>query len=58
MAEKVYLGDGVYTEFDTVIIGDVTLTAGSVNDPTNRIYMEPHIVDAMLKLRQRAKEGN
>lgn len=54
MAEKVYLGDSVYAEFDTVITGDVTLTTENGYGPTNTIYLEPQVIDAMMKLRQRA----
>ena len=56
MSEKVYLGDSVYAEFDNVIAGDVTLMTDNGYGATNTIYLEPQVIGAMMKMRQRAKE--
>lgn len=54
MSNKVYLGDSVYAEFNTMIAGDVTLTTENGYGPSNTIYLEPDVIDSMLRLRQRA----
>jgi hypothetical protein len=54
MGEKVYLGDSVYAEFNTMMAGDVTLTTQNGYGPTNTIYLEPQIVENMQLMRQQA----
>lgn len=54
MADKVYLGDSVYAEFNTAVKGDVTLTTENGYGPTNTIYLEPEVIDALNKLRENA----
>lgn len=54
MAEKVYLGDSVYAEFNTVMAGDVVLTTENGYGPSNTIYLEPGVLWALDKLRERA----
>lgn len=48
MSDKVYLGDSVYMEVHTVIMGDVTLTTENGYGPSNTIYLEPSVIDALL----------
>lgn len=43
---KVYLGDGVYAEFDQ--FGAVKLTTENGIETTNTIYLEPEVVEAFL----------
>lgn len=54
MAEKVYLGDSVYAEFDTQFAGDITLTTENGYGPSNTIYLEPVVYAALQKFRLRA----
>jgi len=45
-AKKIYLGDSVYAAFDGY---QVTLTTENGFGPTNTIYLEPNVVDALWK---------
>lgn len=54
MSEKVYLGDSVYAEFDTVMGGDITLTTENGRGPSNIIYLEPKTLENLNLLRQQA----
>ena len=44
---KAYLGDGVYIECDG--LGQVVLTTNDGINTTNIIYLEPEVVQAMIK---------
>lgn len=43
---KQYLGDGVYAAFDSETL-DVTLTTENGFEVTNRIVLEPEVLDAL-----------
>jgi hypothetical protein len=47
-SRKTYLGDSVYSELDAY--GTLTLTTenGLPNDPSNRIVLEPDVVQALI----------
>ena len=45
--EKVYLGDGVYAEIDT--LGDLVLTAPNGPDDMEVIYLDSEVLAALLK---------
>jgi hypothetical protein len=49
---KVYLGDGVYAEFDATTL-DVILTTENGVAITNRIVLEPDVLDALGRVTQR-----
>ena len=46
MEKKVYLGDSVYAEFDGYGI-TLTTNNGYPDDPRNKIYMEPSVLEAL-----------
>jgi len=52
--QPTYLGDAVYAQFEC---GDLVLTTGSHqrSDSSNTIYLEPKIVDSLLKYIEHVK---
>lgn len=42
---KDYIGDGVYTEFDGF---GIWLKANDFNNPTDKIYLEPGVLKALI----------
>ena len=50
---KQYLGDGVFAEFDSATL-NVILTTENGERETNRIVMEPEVLDALGRFTQRA----
>lgn len=47
--EKVYLGDSVYAVFDGYGVW-LTTENGLPTDPSNRIYIEPDVLEALNRL--------
>lgn len=45
---KTYLGDGVYLNFDDRAAGAIVLTTADGLHATNRIFLEPEVVDALV----------
>jgi len=54
---KEYLGDGVYALFDG---SGIWLHANDHENPTDRIYLEPDVLDALNRFNQRCtkREGD
>lgn len=50
---KGYIGDGVYVEFDGY---GIWLYANDFNNPTNKIYLEPMVLEALIRFSLRMKE--
>jgi len=50
---KVYIGDGVYAEFDG---WGVWLKANGINNDDDKIYLEPEVLNALLKFLERFSE--
>jgi hypothetical protein len=48
--ETVYLGDGVYARYEN---GGITLLANDHRDPTDTIFLEPMVLDALIKFAKR-----
>lgn len=55
MPNKEYLGDSVYVEFDGFGL-TLTTNNGYPDDPRNEIYLEPKIVENMIKYFDKIKE--
>lgn len=53
MDRKQYLGDGVYAEFETATL-NVILTTEDGERATNRIVLEPEVLDALGRFTQAA----
>lgn len=53
MAKKEYLGDGVYAQSEPLGIGVILTTDNGVSE-TNRIYLEPEVLDAFLHYLERS----
>lgn len=54
---KTYLGDGVYVEYDS--LGDVVLTTEDGIRVTNRIILEPKVLESLfLYLKGGSDESN
>lgn len=53
MELKDYLGDGVYAIHDGF---GIWLYANDLKNPTDKIYIEPDVLDALNGFSQRAKE--
>lgn len=51
MGKKVYIGDAVYAEFNRVSVGDILLTTEDGYSVTNAIYLEPHVFENLLLVR-------
>ena len=49
---KTYLGDSVYAEFDGFAM-ILTTENGRPQDPSNRIVLEPQVLDALDAFRRR-----
>lgn len=47
-----YLGDGVYAIFDGY---GIWLHANDHRDPTDRIYLEPQVLQALMKFEKKLK---
>ena len=56
MKKKQYLGDSVYVEFDGYGLV-LTTENGYLDDPRNRIVLEPEVYEALTKLCERIKEN-
>jgi hypothetical protein len=52
MNTKEYLGDGVYAELDR---GMVKLTTENGIEVTNTIYLEPEVIDTLLRYLEKLK---
>ena len=52
--KKIYLGDSVYAEWKE---GQIILTTenGLPDDPSNLIYLEPEVIEALKKFWERIK---
>jgi len=50
---KDYLGDGVYAIFDG---HDIMLHANDLNNPTDKICLEPQVFDALVRFEKRCWE--
>ena len=48
--KSVYIGDGVYAEFDGY---GIWLKTSGYDVPTNKIYLEPAVWDALLQFVER-----
>lgn len=49
-----YLGDGVYVMFDGY---SIWLFANDYNDPTDKICLEPSVLEALDRFRERVMKG-
>ena len=47
-----YIGDGVYVKFEG---GDVVLMANSRESPTDTIYLEPGVYEALVRVVEQAR---
>lgn len=47
-----YIGDGVYVEYDGYAIW---LKANDIDKPTDTICLEPEVIDALIRFRDRTK---
>lgn len=56
MEKKVYLGDSVYAELDGYGIL-LTTNNGYFDDPRNKIYMEPSVLQALNLFVEHIKKG-
>jgi len=50
---KDYLGDGVYAIYDGF---GIWLHANDHENPTDRIYLEPSVLEALIRFQKRAEE--
>lgn len=50
-----YLGDGVYAIFDGY---GVWLHANDHKDPTDRIYLEPQVMQALIRFKKEVANAN
>ncbi len=50
--DKIYLGDSVYASFDGYNIV-LTTENGYLDDPRNRICLEPHVIDSLIEYKKR-----
>ena len=48
-----YLGDGLYAIFDGF---GIWLHANDHADPTDKVYLEPSVLEALLKFREEVKK--
>ena len=53
MIEKMYLGDGIYTEIER---GMIKLTTDAGCGPTNTIYLEPDVYERLTQWVQRIED--
>lgn len=53
--DKVYLGDSVYAEFDGYGIW-LTTNNGHPDDPRNKIYLEPVVLNSLDIFREHLKQ--
>ena len=61
MNMKDYLGDSVYVEYDdneAMEILILTTNNGYPDDPRNRIVLDTHVYNALLRFVERVKEAN
>lgn len=52
---KTYLGDGVYAEFDGF---GIILRANDIENPSDTIYIEPLVLDALNVFYSKSIENN
>lgn len=57
MEAKVYLGDSVYAEFDGYGIW-LTTDNGYPDDPRNKIYLEPVVLNSLDIFREHLRKEN
>lgn len=53
MKTQVYLGDGLYAEFDGY---QLILKANSYEYPTDTVYLEPQVYENLLKFVEQLKD--
>jgi hypothetical protein len=53
VSARVYVGDGVYVEFDSGFVGNTVLVTSDGLRDTNRIELEPDVWRALMALRER-----
>ena len=53
---KVYVGDGVYVEFDSPLEGDLTLTTEDGIGATNTIVLEPQVWKSLKMIVEAQRE--
>lgn len=53
---KQYIGDSVYADFNGWSIV-LTTENGKVNDPSNTIFLEPEVLDALIRYRDWIESG-
>ena len=56
MKKKTYLGDSVYAEFDGFHL-ILTTENGCPGAPGNKIYLDPSVVQSLLKFIEHGREG-
>jgi hypothetical protein len=52
--QKTYLGDGLYAEFDGYML---TLKANSADHPSDTVFIEPAVWNALVKFIKQMEEG-
>lgn len=50
-----HLGDGLYAEWDGYYL---KLMANDPNDPTDTVYLEDYVIDALLRFIERLQEDS
>ena len=50
-----YIGDGVYVESDNY--GGIWIKANHHEHPTDKVYLEPSVFEALLRFRERVNHG-
>ena len=50
MGNKDYIGEGVYVEYDGY---SIWLKTGNPDNPTSKICLEPHVLNALINFRDR-----
>ena len=45
-----YIGDGVYVKYDGL---GIWLYANDYNSPTDQIYLEPHVLEGLIRFAKR-----
>lgn len=52
-SEKVYLGDGVYAAYDGHMV-ELTTSNGDID--TNTIFLEPQVIESLLRYLEKLKD--
>lgn len=58
MANKRYIGDGVYAEWDDAWLDQLILYTDNGIAITNKIYLEPEVIENLLRYLQAKKSGS